>query len=143
MKDRLTFLVAVVGIAIGCDQQRALPYKTPPIGSYKSETHQVKIGDAVDSILVAIVVPGFFRSAEIRPLLGRLFVDGDFLSSSAPVAVLSHDLWAGHFASARTVIGQEIEIDAGRVLVLGVMPPEFNFPKGTQLWIPQRPGSAP
>jgi hypothetical protein len=143
MEHRLTLVLAVAGLAFGCGQERALPYKEPPVNSYKTEAHRVKIGETAVSVPGATVTAEFFQNAEIRPFVGRFFVDGDFLSLSRPVVVLSHDLWVERFASSPGVIGQAIEIDERRATVLGVMPPGFTFPQGTQLWTPKRNHGAP
>jgi MacB-like periplasmic core domain len=122
--------------------QPAPTFKEPPASSYTTLTHQLKIGESVTSIQGAAVTQEFFRLAEVRPLLGRFFVDVDGRAASHRVVVLSHDLWAQRFASAPEIIGRELEIDGQRVTVVGVAPRGFQFPKGAVFWTP-KDGGAP
>jgi len=116
----------------GCE---ALPsYKRPPDGSYTTSARQLRIGETVTSIRGAAVTPGFFRGAEVRPLLGRLITEGDQASGTHRVVVLSHDLWTERFASSPSVVGQQIEIDGHPFTIVGVVPPGFSFPEGARLW---------
>ena len=67
--------------------------------------------------------------AEVRPLLGRFFVDADSGSSARSVVVLSHDLWVERFGSSPMMIGRDIELDGRHTTVVGVAPPGFGFPE--------------
>jgi putative ABC transport system permease protein len=42
--------------------------------------------------------------------------------------ILSYGLWVRRFNSDRGIIGRSVDIDGHDCLVIGVMPPEFNFP---------------
>ena len=73
-------LAVTLAVASGCE---ALPtYKTPPVDSYTAGTRQVKIGEAVTAVQSAAVTLEFFKAADVRPLLGGAFVDGDQASSA-------------------------------------------------------------
>src|SRR4029077_6609183 len=58
---------------------------------------------------------------------------------SAPVVVLSYDLWRSRFASDRTMVGRGIELNRHKVSVVGVTAPGF---RGTEVmfysdfWLP-------
>ena len=73
-------LAVALAVAGGCEAPPT--YKTPPVDSYTAGTRQVKIGEAVTPVQGAAVTLEFFRAAEVRPLLGRFFVDGDQASSA-------------------------------------------------------------
>lgn len=136
--SRSVFTAVVVAIVCGCEPP--LTYKQPPVGSYTTGAHQVKIGDAATSVQGTTVTQDFFGAAEIQPLLGRFFVDAD-RASSTRVVVLSHDLWAERFASSPSIIGRQIELDGRRFTVVGVAPRGFSFPEGTLLWMPKDSGA--
>ena len=130
------WVVAVaLAVAGGCEAQPA--YKTPPVDSYTAGTRQVKIGEAVNAVQGAAVTLEFFRAAEVRPFLGRFFIDGDQASSANRTTVLSHAFWTERFGSSPTIIGRTIEVDGRQAVVLGVTPPGFSFPEGTLLWTPK------
>jgi hypothetical protein len=53
------------------------------------------------------------------------------------VALLGHELWRRRFGAEAGIIGQAIRLDDLSYTVVGVMPPDFNFPdKETELWTP-------
>src|SRR5260221_8733874 len=129
------FITVFLAVACGC----AVPpgYKQPPARTYTTGTRQAKLGNAVTSVQGATGTLDFFRAAEVRPLLGRFFIDGDQVSPAPRVVVLSHDLWTERFASSPTIIGQSIELDGRQATVGGIAPPGFRFPEGTVLWTPK------
>jgi putative ABC transport system permease protein len=132
-------LLAALILSTACEPGPT--YKEPPGTSYTSQSHQLTIGESVTSIQGATVTQDFFRLGEVRPFLGRFFVDADARAGSKPVVVLSHDLWAERFASSPEIIGRTLEIDGQRVIVVGIAPREFQFPKGAALWTPKQGGA--
>jgi hypothetical protein len=138
--DTKRVLVTIILVwAYGCTAPPT--YKQPPVGSHATSERQVKIGESPTSVQGAMVTLDFFRIAEVRPLLGRFFIDADSGSSSRSVVVLSHDLWAERFGSSPTIIGRDIELDGRHTTVVGVAPPGFGFPEGTLLWTPKSSGA--
>ncbi|HEY6305142.1 MAG TPA: ABC transporter permease [Candidatus Angelobacter sp.] len=72
-----------------------------------------------------------------KPELGRIFVPSDELSANGRIVVLSHALWQVRFGGDRNIIGRSITLDDTVRQVVGVMPPEFQFPTpSSQLWVP-------
>jgi hypothetical protein len=52
--------------------------------------------------------------------------------------VLSDALWQRRFGGDPAVVGKTIRLDRQVAVVIGVMPRQFDFPKGTELWMPLR-----
>lgn len=140
MRRGSTWVLAAVVLAVACGCDAPLTYKQPPVGSYTTGARQVTIGEDVTSVQGATVTLGFFRAAEIQPLLGRFFVTGEDVSSAQRVMVLSHDLWTERFDSSPSILGRNIEIDGRQTIVVGVAPRGFRFPEGTRLWTPKGNG---
>ena len=72
-------------------------------------------------------------SAELFPLLGATPVMGRVFThiEDAPghdVVVLSHRLWRRVFAGRATIVGETIRLDRRPFVIVGVMPPSFDFP---------------
>lgn len=88
----------------------------------------------------AAVSGAFFDLLGVRPALGRGLTRADDNRSSPGVAVLSDSAWRNQFGSDRGVIGRTAMVDDGggmrAVTVIGVMPPEFDYPRGAALWLP-------
>jgi predicted permease len=83
-----------------------------------------------------------FALLGVQPIIGRDFSAGDDLASAAPVAILSHHVWSARYAGDPAVIGHNIRINGTPTMVIGVMPPGFQFPLRADLWRPigQMPG---
>src|SRR3954469_10924679 len=86
------------------------------------------------------VTIGFFSVLGVQPVLGRAFVAEDDRPASSQgrgfVAIISHGLWKRRFGSDPAVIGQQVQMSARSLTVVGVMPPGFEYPEQTQIWVP-------
>src|SRR5262245_59871749 len=76
----------------------------------------------------------------VKPALGRTFVAEEGLEvvneGGDRVVVLSHALWRRRFGGDPAIINQTITLDKRNVTVIGVMPPQFQYPPGVELWLP-------
>jgi predicted permease len=89
--------------------------------------------------LASVAVSGsFFGTLGVAPALGRTLTPDDDQPNAARVVVLSHGLWTRHFGADAAVIGRVIQLDSPATVV-GVMPKEFDYPRGTDLWLPVAP----
>lgn len=69
----------------------------------------------------------FFQVLGVKPLLGRGIVpDQDKVPGRDPVAVISHELWTGEFASDPSVIGRKILLSGTPMTIIGVTPENFR-----------------
>jgi predicted permease len=87
-----------------------------------------------------LVSENFFDVLGIKPARGRYFrADEATQPGTAPVAVISHDLWQRHFGGAENVIGQPIELNKHALTIIGVAPEGFRGGMnslGFDVWIP-------
>jgi predicted permease len=74
----------------------------------------------------AMVGSDFFRVVGKEPIIGRTFQADDERQN---VVVLSHSLWQRRFNSDASVLGQSITMSNTPYTVVGVMPPDFIFPR--------------
>lgn len=116
-------------------------YTEPPAALYHQGTHQLTVNEMTIPVAGATVSPEFFTVAGVQPLLGRLFIEGEYQSAS-DVIVLSHQLWTERFDSTPEVIGREVTIDDRPRRVVGIIPSGFSFPGSTQVWMPGQPAGA-
>ena len=79
---------------------------------------------------------GFFRLAGRTPMLGRTFLQEEMVPGSDRVVILSHGLWQRRFGGDPLVVGRAVRLNGEPWTVVGVMPDDFVFPTGTQLWAP-------
>lgn len=80
---------------------------------------------------------GLFKVLGVAPAIGRDFNARDV--GGAPVVILSDPVWRRHFAARRDVVGQMTRLNGVGHTIIGVMPPEVDFPKGAGLWLLLRP----
>jgi putative ABC transport system permease protein len=64
---------------------------------------------------------------------GRLFAPGDDAVGSANVVVLSDAFWRRQYGGDPDIVGQSITLDGSSYVVVGVLPPSFQLPKGDEL----------
>lgn len=79
----------------------------------------------------------FFPVLGVKPLLGRVFLPDEYIPRVAPTIVLSYGLWQRDFGSDRTILGKKVSVEGAPRVVVGVMPPNFDFPHATtDAWMP-------
>ncbi len=78
----------------------------------------------------------FFQVLGAQAALGRTFDESDDVLKGAKVAVLSDGLWRSHFSADPNIIGQTVTLTEEPFTIIGVLPPQFDFPKGAELWVP-------
>jgi len=91
-------------------------------------------GKLPERVVASCVSGGFWDAMSVQPLLGRTFDASGDTPNSPDYAVLSYGLWQRLFGGDRSIIGQAITLDGKASTVLGVMPPSFNYPSGTEMW---------
>jgi putative ABC transport system permease protein len=85
---------------------------------------------------VTLVSRDFFTVLGVPPALGRGLIAGDARMGAEPVAVVSHRYWSESLRSARDLSSAHLHIQNASFAVVGVMPPGFDFPAGTGIWVP-------
>jgi putative ABC transport system permease protein len=64
----------------------------------------------------------------IQPALGRYFLPEEAKPGGERLIILSDELWRRRFGADPAIIGRTIRAIGGIYVVVGVMPPGFNFP---------------
>jgi predicted permease len=93
-------------------------------------------GASPERLHAAEVSGTFFPLLGVPGLLGRPLVPRDESSGRNRVAVLSYLLWQQRYRGDRGVIGRLIMINDFTFTIVGVMPPDFDFPRKVMLWVP-------
>lgn len=85
------------------------------------------------------VSPSLFGVLGVQPVLGRSFRATEELEGDDRVVIVSNDLWTTRFGASRDLIGSAITLNDEPYVVVGVMPPGFEFPpddNAVDLWTP-------
>jgi predicted permease len=85
----------------------------------------------------AAITYNYFNVLGREPLHGRSFTAQEDTPGNNNVAILSYALWQRRFGGNPNVIGQSINLDSNATTVVGIMPPDFDFPDPAE-----RPGSS-
>ena len=96
------------------------------------------LGDGPAERVSAIgVSPNWAQTLRISPILGRVFTpEEERVGSDAGVALISHALWQRRFGGDSGVVGAALRYDGGAVTIVGVMPPNINYPYDAAVWTP-------
>ena len=102
-------------------------------------------GGSAEPVNGALVSGRFFDVLGAGAALGRTLRPADDLDGAEPVAVISHGLWQRRFGGAPDAVGRRVTLADRRFTIVGVMPPDVDFPAGVELWRATRsvPRTAP
>jgi putative ABC transport system permease protein len=88
-----------------------------------------------EEVQAAAVAPNFVETLGVRPILGRAMTAKESQSGGA-VLLIAYDFWQRRFGGDRNALGQTLDLDGTSYTVVGVMPPGFDYPTGSEAWIP-------
>ena len=78
----------------------------------------------------------FFRVLGVAPVVGRTFLPEE-VKSGAPVAVVSYGFWQRQLSGKTDLAGTTLRIDNQSFAVVGVLPPNQDYPKTADVWVPR------
>src|SRR6266536_4986658 len=88
-----------------------------------------------ERLISSAVTDRFFEVLGVQPLLGRVFHEGDDKPGAPKTTILSHGLWLRRYHGDPAIVGRSITVSGEPHVVIGVMPPNFNFlPSKKELW---------
>jgi putative ABC transport system permease protein len=86
----------------------------------------------------ATVTADFFAVLGVQALQGRTILPALDTPGGASVTVLGYGLWQRRFGGNPDIVGRAVEIDGASRVIVGIMPQDFAFPAGTELWTSSR-----
>src|SRR5262245_13832510 len=76
-----------------------------------------------------------FQLLGVSPQLGPGFpADGPFYSTDR-LAVISDRIWRQRYRADPAIVGEVLSVNAGHDTIVGIAPPDFNFPDDVDLWL--------
>lgn len=109
------------------------------LAEYSAWPQSVFNGDEAVQAMATLVSRDFFDVMGVQPFLGRTFVPDEQRQGASPVAVVSYAFWQRYLGGDPDLSGKTLSGGSFAAPVVGVMPQGFDFPEGTQLWIPREP----
>ena len=110
------------------------------IGAYSGRAPSISGDGGAERLRGAAVTHTLFKVLGVAPVAGRSFLaEEDVIGGDTRVAVISHALWQRRFGGDPHTIGQSVELDGIKHRVVGVMPPAFDYPNRSEIWVPLVP----
>ncbi len=116
------------------------------LAMFTSNGLNASLGDSAFRVAGSRVTADFFRVLGISPTLGRTVDAADTQPGRGRVAVISYSLWRSRFGADGNALGRELLLNGRPYRIIGVMPPGFAFPHGTEnlettgkttdIWVP-------
>ncbi len=106
------------------------------LAAYEFNTLNFTGGGEPERAAALRVTANFFSVLGVTPAHGRNFLPEEEQSGRNHVAILSDGLWGRRFGADPNLIGRQIQLSGDSYTVVGVMPPDFQFTQGTELWTP-------
>ncbi len=86
-----------------------------------------------------IVTAGFFDALNVTPMYGRTFAAEEYTPGKGQVVVIGYGLWRRRFGGDPNLVGRQLTLNGQPHTVVGILPPEFQYPPGRELWAPRQP----
>jgi len=103
---------------------------------WSSESVNLADGGSAERIDAARVTYDMPTVLRIRPVLGRAFTRDEDRPKGPAVVAIGSALWRERFGSSPDVLGKTLRINSTAYTIIGVLPPEAEFPNGAKLWLP-------
>jgi ABC-type antimicrobial peptide transport system permease subunit len=116
---------------------RARSHSFQGIAQYNGQLATVTGGSEPVRAATYEVSADFFNVLGVKPLLGRTFAPEESKAGGAPVAIVSYGFWQRLLGARTDLTGTSLRVMDQNLNVIGVMPPEFAFPRTAEIWIPR------
>jgi putative ABC transport system permease protein len=73
----------------------------------------------------------------VEPAIGRLFSVEESRHGGPLAALVSGGFWKRRFGASPGAVGSTLRARGKVVTIVGVLPPGFDFPAGTDVWVPR------
>jgi len=93
-----------------------------------------------ERVKCAYVSDNFLETFRMRVAMGRDFTPEDDVRGAPPVVIISHRLWLVRFGGDPTAVGRALNIGGHPLPIIGVLPPDFETPRGeaADIWLPSQ-----
>jgi predicted permease len=131
-----------------------MPFADPNIADVRARNHSLEAiaeysGGTPSTMMMTIIsgsepvrapvyeVSGeFFHVLGVTPVLGRTFLPEE-VKSGTPAAVVSYGFWQRILGGKTDLAGATLRINNQSTQVVGVLPPNLDFPKAADVWVPR------
>src|SRR5437660_429886 len=106
------------------------------LGIYRWWSTNLTGADSPERVQGFLVTANFLDIVGVKPMLGRGFSAEQNQPGKDAVALLTYSLWQRRFGADPNIVNKTISTNGVTRTVIGVMPPDFNYPKGAEIYAP-------
>jgi predicted permease len=106
------------------------------MGAYVKWGTNLSVDDKAEHVGVIFATHDFLDVLDVRPVLGRGFTPEEDRWGGPKVVLLSFGFWKRFFGQDPTILGRTLHVDDKALTIIGVLPPEANFPVSAEIWRP-------
>jgi putative ABC transport system permease protein len=106
------------------------------VATYQYRDLNLSRSGETDKATGFLVSPNLFHLLGIECERGRTFPQDEGQPGYDQVLLLSHGFWQRRFGGDPSIVGSTISVDGTNATVIGIMPRDFNYPAGAEVWKP-------
>src|SRR5882724_5945470 len=106
------------------------------LGIYRWWSTNLTGADSPERVQGFQVTTNFLDIVGVKPVMGRGFSAEESEPGKDAVALLTYNLWQRRFGADPNIVNKTISTNGNTRTVIGVMPPDFNYPKGAEIYAP-------
>jgi predicted permease len=95
----------------------------------------VTVANTAGNPRIAYANSEFFSAMSAQPVVGRMFAPEEQKYGGPVAALLSYGYWQKTLGSRTDFSNLNLNVDGVACNIVGVMPPQFEYPTGTEIWI--------
>jgi predicted permease len=95
----------------------------------------VTVGNTAGNPRISYATSEFFSAMSAQPVVGRTFAPEEQKYGGPVAAILSYAYWQKTLGGRTDFGNLNLNVDGVACNVVGVMPPQFEYPIGTEIWI--------
>jgi predicted permease len=93
-----------------------------------------------EQVRAELVSTDFLPMLGVKPVVGRMFEEGEDEFGASPIVIISEGFWNRKFGSAQDVLGKGLTLDGRSYSIVGVVPANFTLRVGdfraSELYVP-------
>jgi hypothetical protein len=83
-----------------------------------------------------LVSANLFQILGVEPVRGRAFLPDEEQPGRNQVALITNGLWQRRYGADDRAVGKTITLNGQNYTIIGVLPPDFQFVQGVEIWAP-------
>jgi len=120
----------------GCHEWRTSRAYLDDAAVWETITANVGLDAGSQRVTLTHTSSNFFSALGSPAAFGRTFVEGEDAPGRYYVAVISHAFWQSALGGGASAIGSSLRLNGETYTVVGIAPPENDFPHHTAVWTP-------